>query len=66
MTEEKKKFNQQEYVAEWSKKNMGRISAQYRKDFVEQFKVACKKLGITQSEVIRQAMEETIKKAEEQ
>ena len=59
-----KSFNQQQYVAEWSKKNMGRITAQYKKAFVNQFKSACKKLGITQSEVIRKAMEETIKKAE--
>lgn len=59
------KFNQQKYIAEWSKQNMGRIGVQYKKDFVDQFKAACKKLGISQSEVIRKAMEETIRKAEE-
>ena len=31
---------------------------------VIEFKDACKKLGISQSEVIRKAMEQTIRKAE--
>lgn len=61
-----KKFNQTEYQAEWDKKNMMYVNTKFRRDFVLEFKTACKKLGITQSEVIRKAMEETIKKAEEQ
>ena len=47
------------------RKNMGHINVQYKKEFTEKFKAACKKLGISQSEVIRSAMEETIRKAEE-
>ncbi|WP_167836199.1 hypothetical protein [Lactimicrobium massiliense] len=44
---------------------MGRINVQYKKEFTEEFKAACKKLCVSQSEVIRAAMEETIRKAEE-
>jgi len=44
---------------------MGHINVQYKKEFTEKFKAACKKLGVSQSEVIRAAMEETIRKAEE-
>ena len=50
----------------WQKEKSGTVLGKYRKEFVDEFKEACKKLGITQSEVIRQAMIETIKKAEEQ
>lgn len=60
---DKKEFNQQEYIKEWKKKNMKQIKATYNNDFVEEFKEACKKLGITQSDVIRQAMQDTINKA---
>lgn len=63
---DKQKFNQSEYQAEWDKQNMLFVRGKYKKDFVLEFKTACKKLGITQSEVIRKAMEETIRKAEEQ
>lgn len=61
----KKTFDQSKYQNEWNKQNMKQVAAAYKTDFVEQFKAACKKLGITQSEVIRKAMEETIRKAEE-
>lgn len=60
---DKKEFNQQEYIEEWKKKNMKQIKATYKNDFVDEFKAACKKLGITQSDVIRQAMQEIIDKA---
>ena len=66
MAEKKEAFNQTEYQAEWDKKNMLFVRGKYKKDFVFEFKAACKKLGITQSEVIRKAMEETIRKAGEQ
>lgn len=58
-------FNQSKYINNWAKKNMGHINVQYKKEFTEKFKAACKKLGVSQSEVIRAAMEETIRKAEE-
>lgn len=60
---DKKEFNQQEYIKEWKKKNMKQIKATFKNDFVEEFKEACEKLGITQSDVIRQAMQDTIDKA---
>lgn len=59
----KKEFNQSKYIQEWSKQNMKQVKAQYKADFVDQFKKACIILGITQSEVIRKAMIQTIKKA---
>lgn len=59
----KKEFNQSKYIQEWSKQNMKQVKAQYKADFVDQFKEACIVLGITQSEVIRKAMIETIEKA---
>ncbi|MEG0165766.1 hypothetical protein [Anaerorhabdus sp.] len=52
------KFNQ----ATWDKENMARITGKYKKEFVEDFKNACKKLGISQSDVFRDAMVEIIKK----
>ena len=57
-------FNQSQYINDWAKKNMGHINVQYKKEFTDQFKAACKKLSVSQSEVIRAAMEETIRKAE--
>ena len=57
-------FNQAKYMAEWQKQNMKQISASYKTDFVLEFKEACKKLGVSQSEVFRKAMEETIRRAE--
>lgn len=47
----------------WQKEHSARVTAKYRKEFVFEFKQACKTLGITQSEVIRNAMEQTIKEA---
>lgn len=57
------KFDQGKYIAEWAKKNMKQVKAAYKSDFVEEFKKACNILGITQSDVIREAMIETINKA---
>ena len=56
-------FDQDKYVAEWKKQNMKYVKAAYRKEFVDQFRKACSVLDISQSEVIRKAMEETIRKA---
>lgn len=56
-------FNQNKYIADWKKKNMKQVKATYKNDFVDEFKEACNILGITQSEVIREAMQATIGKA---
>ena len=58
-----KKFNQKEYIAEWRSKNMMRVSATYKNEFVLAFREACQKLGISQAEVIRNAMQVAIDKA---
>lgn len=47
----------------YDKKNMAFVNAKYKKEFVQEFKEACKSLGISQSEVFREAMIETIEKA---
>ena len=57
-------FNQIKYQNDWKKQNMKQVGGSYKTDFVDEFKAACKKLGVSQSEVIRAAMEETIRKAE--
>lgn len=57
-----KKFNQKKYIQEWQKENMASVSCRYNKGFVEEFKEACKKLNISQSQVIKKAMEDTINK----
>lgn len=56
-------FDQKEYVAAWRSKNMMRVSATYKNEFVLAFREACQKLDISQAEVIRNAMQETICKA---
>ena len=42
---------------------MKRISALFKNDFVDEFKEACKILKVSQSDVIREAMNITIEKA---
>lgn len=56
-------FDQSKHQNDWNKKNMKRVAADYKADFVNQFKEACLKLGCSQSDVIRQAMQDTIEKA---
>ena len=58
-----KKFDQAKYMREWQKENMKQVKASYKTEFVDEFKEACKKLGIKQSDVIRKAMQHTIEKA---
>lgn len=60
---EKEKFDQAKYMREWQKENMKQVKASYKTEFVDKFKEACKKLDVKQSDVIRKAMQETIKKA---
>lgn len=61
--EEKNEFNQAEYIKEWRKKNMKQVKSEYKADFVNEFKDACKILGLTQSDVFREAMTKVIEKA---
>lgn len=56
-------FNQAKYMQEWAKENMSTVMGKYSKDFVNEFKQACKVLGISQSQVIREAMIKTIEEA---
>lgn len=56
---EKKERPQERY----DRANMAMVGAKYKKDFIAEFKEACATLGISQSEVIRKAMQETIEKA---
>ena len=60
---EKEKFNQAKYMREWQKENMKQVKASYKTEFVDEFKEACNKLGIKQSDVIRKAMQDMIEKA---
>jgi len=61
----KGKFDQKEYQQQWDKENMEAIYVKYKSEFVKEFKAACKKIGKSQSDVVREAMEETIEKAKE-
>ena len=60
---EKEKFDQKEYVKQWTKSNMKAVGASYKTEFVTEFREACEKLGIKQSAVFREAMETVIEKA---
>jgi len=60
----KGKFDQKEYQQQWDKENMEAIYVKYKSEFVKEFKAACKKIGKSQSEVIKEVMKETIEKAE--
>lgn len=51
------------YMNTWIKENYMRVGGSYPKAFAQEFKDACKVLGISQAEAIRQAMQETIEKA---
>lgn len=57
------KFNENEYKREWRKENMKKISVAFKNEFVVKFKESCKILGISQADAIREAMENTIQKA---
>ena len=58
----KRKTNPKQYPqqAKWQKANMKSVIAKYRIEFVDEFKNACARLGISQSDVIRKAMTKTI------
>ncbi len=59
----KEGFDQLAYIESWKKENMLKVSASYKKEFVQQFRDSCAKLGIKQSDVFRQAMQDIIEKA---
>lgn len=46
---------------QWSKKNLKSISQRFKKEFVDEFRDACDRQGIKQSQVIKEAMINTIK-----
>lgn len=50
----------------WKKENMALVGASYKKEFVLEFKEACKKLDLRQSDLIRTMMEQTIEKAKQE
>lgn len=58
-------FNQNEYIKQWKKENMTCVRSSYKKEFVDEFKQALKKLNLVQSQVIKNAMQEVIDKAKE-
>ena len=61
----KELFDQKKYHQEWDKRNMKLAGARYKKEFVDAFKQACSNLGVKQSDVFRQAMQDTIDRAKE-
>lgn len=50
------------YMNTWIKENYMRVGGSYPKAFAQEFKDACKQSGVSQSEVFRNAMQETINK----
>lgn len=56
-------FDQQKYQNDWNRKNMKRVSADFKAEFVDEFREALTKLDLKMSDVIRQAMIDTIQKA---
>ncbi len=50
----------------WKKENMALVGASYKKEFVQEFREACKKLNLRQSDLIRAMMEQTIAKAKQE
>ena len=50
----------------WKKENMALVGASYKKEFVQEFREACKKLDLRQSDLIRAMMEQTIEKAKKE
>lgn len=48
----------------YDKENTKMITVKYKKEFVNEFNDACKKLGLVKSQVIKKAMEDIIKKAQ--
>lgn len=47
----------------YAKSNIKKLSCSFNKDFVDEFKEACQTLGVTQSQIVREAMQNTIERA---
>lgn len=52
-------------MQQWQKENMLSVKVAYKKDFVIEFRDACRKLGLKQSDVIRNAMQKVIDQSKE-
>ena len=59
---EKEKFDQKEYVKQWTKSNMKAVGASYKTEFVTEFREACEKLGIKQSAVLEKLWKQLLRK----
>lgn len=57
---------QKKASAKWDKENMTAISCRITKARAERFKSACKSLGLIPNQVLKNAIDETIEKAEDQ
>lgn len=56
-------FDQKEYIKDWQNKNMKTITVRYNIDYIDRFKQSCKVLKVSQREIFKNAMDETIAKA---
>lgn len=50
----------------YDKENMSYVKCKFKKEFVNEFKESCEKLGVTQSSRFRKTMEETIEEAKQE
>ena len=50
----------------YAKSNIKKLSCSFNKDFVDEFKEACQTLGVTQSQIVREAMQNTIERAKKE
>lgn len=53
-------FDQNAYIHEWTRQNMKRINVSYSAKFVDEFREACDYLKLSQSQVVKKAMQEVI------
>lgn len=61
---ERKSTQNTKYINEWLQQNYSCVSAKYPTEYVAKFREACKKIGISQSSVFKEAMQSVIDKAE--
>lgn len=59
-------FDQAKYINEWGKENMALVGSRYKKDFVEEYREALKKLNLKNSDVIRNMMLEIIERSKKE
>lgn len=50
----------------YAKSNIKKLSCSFNKDFVDEFKEAYQTLGVTQSQIVREAMQNTIERAKKE